>query len=143
MDLHAGRRALAGVLLAMVLVGCEDQADKMSKYPYFLKTLQDRWPVARGSLASDKPNISFVGVLLKDMDGAVAAMDWNYNRPNRDEAIAKLKKVAADFRKDLEDKVDMTGPSIVLKPGATPKDVADATERAYTKYLEFQKMVAE
>jgi len=139
-----GRFLTAAILLAAVLpIGCSDPVEEMSRYPYFLNMLEDRWPKARESLASAEPNVSFVAVLLLDMDGAARAMEWNYQRDNRDAAIAKLKEVSAAFRKDLADKVDMTGANVVLLPGKTAKDVAEATERAYAQYVEFREMVAE
>ena len=139
-----GRFVTVAVLAAMVLpMGCSDPVDEMSRYPYFLKMLEHRWPTARESLASAEPNVSYVAVLLMDMDRAAESMGWNYQRDNREAAIARLKELAAAFRKDLADKVDMKGANVVLLPGKTAKDVAEATERAYARYVEFREMVAE
>ena len=148
--MRAGRDRLAGAGLAVLLAGavlagpagCKNKAAEMSRYPYFLTTLNERWEIARASLGSDKPDISYVVVLLKDMDGAAEALEWSYHGSNRDQAIAKLKDVAAKFRDDLSDKVDLRTPEVRLLPGATAKDVAGAVERAHQDYLQFQPMVA-
>jgi len=113
--MRAGRDRLAGAGLAVLLAGavlagpagCKNKAAEMSRYPYFLTTLNERWEIARASLGSDKPDISYVVVLLKDLDGAAEALEWSYHGSNRDQAIAKLKDVAAKFRQDLSDKVDL------------------------------------
>ena len=144
---HAASRAGLGILLgaaALVgLAGCEDKAEKMSEYPYFLKMLNNRWEFARASFKTDQPRIGFVVVLLKDMDGVAEALGWDYQGANKDEATAKIKEVAKKFRQDLADKVDMRGTNVVLLPGVSAEQVGQAVERAYKHYLEFQPMVAE
>ena len=141
--LRAGLGILLGAAALVGLAGCKDKAEEMSEYPYFLKMLNGRWEYARASFKTDKPRIGFVVVLLKDIDGAVEALEWDYQGANKKEATAKLKDVAKKFREDLADKVDMRGTTVVLLPGVTAEQVAQAIERAHKHYLEFQPMVAE
>ena len=138
--------AVAAVVSACVaavwLGGCRDEVKDMSRYPYFLETLDGRWPVVLASFQSAEPNLDFVPVILKDMEGAAEAMDWSYNEANREEALAKLKSVAKNFRADLSDKLDIRFEKAKLIGDATVKDVAGAVERCHKEYLEFKPMVA-
>ena len=140
-------RAWLSILLASLLLaglaGCKGKADTMSEHLYFLRTLDRRWETIRKSFQSDKPNISFCSVLLRDLSGAVGAMKRTYTKPNRDEAIAKLEALTKTFQAELETKVDMRHSTIRLRPGATFAEVGEVMERGYQEYIEFKKLLGE
>ena len=83
---------LASLLLAG-LPGCEDKAGEISEHPYFLRMLDNRWEIIRKSFKSDKPEIGYSPIILKDLSGAVEAMERTYTKPNRDEAIARASEL--------------------------------------------------
>ena len=124
------------------LAGCEDRADKVSEYPYFLNVINKRWEIARTSLKSDKPDINYVVVLLRDIQGVCESMDWSYQGANRDEAIARIRDITKKFSDDLHTKVDMRFEQAKLLPGVTVQDVAESVEKAYQEYQQFKPMVS-
>ena len=87
---------LLGAFVACLVLasppGCKDRGKRMRQYPYFINTLDRRWKIVRESFQSSEPNIGFAPVLLKDLTGALEAMDDNYKAGNRDEAIRWLKR---------------------------------------------------
>ena len=138
-------RLCLSVVLAWLAVsglpGCGGRAKRMSEYPYFVKTLNRRWGVVLGSFRSDKPNISYVVILLKDLAGAQEAMESSYHESNRATAIAKLDEVVEKFEADLRTKVDMRFGDVRLLPGATVEDVGVIVEAGYKDYLGFKALV--
>ena len=140
-------RVRMSILLASLLVaalpGCKGKAEKMSEYSYFLKMLNNRWEIARKSFQSDKPKIGYAPVLLKDLSGAVDAMERTYTEPNSDQAIAKLKELNRKFKADMNAMVSTRSGKAELMPGATVKGVGEAIEKAYQEYQEFRKLVEE
>ena len=134
---------LLGACLLAGLVGCKDEAKEMSRYPYFIKTLDRRWGIARKAFQSEAPGLNICFVLVQDLDGAVGSMEYSYHRPNRDEAIARLKAIAQAFKADLSKTVDMRSEQVKLLPGVSTQAVGDAIEKAYQEYQQFKPMVAE
>jgi hypothetical protein len=128
-------------VLGAVLAGCSDEADKMSRYPYFIEMLNDRWEIIRKSFASPQPNIDYAPVLLKDLSGALESMEKTYSGPNRDAAVAKLKEVYSQLYTELHAQLLMRGGPVTLKPGATVKGVGESLDKGYRKYTEFQALV--
>lgn len=139
--MRVGLGILLAPLLLASLAGCKGKADTMSEHPYFLRTLDDRWEIVRKSFQSDKPEIGYSPILLKDLSGAVGAMKRTYGKPNRDQAIAKLEALTKKFRAELKTKVDMRDGAIRLMPGATVAEVGEVMERGYQEYLEFKKLL--
>ena len=78
-------RVRASILLASLLLaglaGCKGKADRMSEHPYFLETLDRRWKIVRKSFQSNKPEISYSPILLKDLSGALESMKRTYAKP--------------------------------------------------------------
>ena len=138
-------RVRLGILLASLLLaglaGCKGKADTISEHPYFLKVLDKRWDIIRKSFQSDKPEISYAHVILKDLSGAVYAMKRTYTKPNRDQAIAKLEAFRKKFKAELLAKVDLRYATTRLQPGATVAEVGEVMERGYQEYLEFKKLL--
>lgn len=131
---------LASLVLAG-LAGCKGKAETLSEHPYFLRMLDNRWGIIRKSFQSDKPEIGYSPIILKDLSGAVGAMKRTYTKPNRDQAIAKLEAFRKKFRAELEAKVDMRYGTVRLRPGATVAEVGEVMERGYQEYLEFKKLL--
>jgi len=121
--------------------GRKDKMKEISEYPFFIKGLDERWRIARRSLQSDKPNVSFVAVLARDLDDVHETMQGSYHKPNRDQAVAKAGEIAKAFRADLAKLVDMRHGNVVLLKGATVKDVAETVEKTHKAYLEFRAMI--
>ena len=134
---------LLGTCLLGGLVGCKDEAKEMSKYPYFIETLDRRWGIARKALQSEPPGLNICFVLVQDLEGFVGSMEYSYQAPNRDEAIARLKAITQAFKADMDKTVDMRSEQVKLLPGVSAKAVGDAIEKAYQEYLKFKPMVAE
>ncbi|HET6427741.1 MAG TPA: hypothetical protein VFJ30_04985 [Phycisphaerae bacterium] len=132
---------MASAVLCVTLAGCSKEADTMSRYPYFIETLNERWVIIRASFASDKPNISLPAVLLTDLVGTVEAMEGTYSGPNRDAAIAKLKEVYTQLYAELDAQLVLGHGNVTLKFGATAKGVSESIEKAYKGYTEFQELV--
>jgi len=132
---------LLGSLLLVGLPGCKDKAKKMSQYPYSLEKLDKRWGIARKSFQSDKPEIIFGRVLLKDLDDVLEAMQRTYKASNSDEVIAKLKELHRKFRADMRAMLDTSSIPIKLMPGVKVGDVGEAIDKAYAEYQEFVKLV--
>lgn len=128
-------------VLCAIPVGCSKEADTMSRYPFFIETLNERWVIIRASFASDQPNISLPAVLLTDLAGTVEAMEGTYSGPNRDAAIAKLKEVYAELYTDLDAQLVLGRGNVTLKPGATVKGVGESIEKGYKGYTQFQELV--
>ena len=132
---------LLASLLLVALAGCKAKAKKMSEYPYSVEKLDKRWGVVRKSFQSDKPQLIFGGVLTKDLEDVVDAMERTYNEANRDEVMAKLKELTRKFKADMLALVDARTPSPKLMPDATLEDVGEAIERAYQEYQEVRKLL--
>jgi len=132
---------LASALLPVVAAGCKDEMKEMSEYPFFIKGLDERWEIARQSLQSDKPNVSYVAVLARDLDDVHETLQGSYHKPNRDQAVAKVAEIAKAFRADLTKLVDMRRGHVVLLKGVTAKDVAETVEKTHKDYLEFRAMI--
>ena len=130
------------LLLAWLAAGgCKSEARRMSEYPYFIRTLDARWQVAREGFRTGNPNVSIVAVLLKDLAGAGDSLRLSYDGPNKDRAIAELTQVARQFQEDLAAQVDMRFGSVVLLPGVKPQDVGRSVEKAYQGYARFRELV--
>ena len=132
---------LAGLAGLAGLPGCKSETETISGHPYFLKMLDNRWEIIRKSFKSDKPEIGYTPIVLKDISGLVDAMRRTYTKPNRDQAIAKLEAFRKKFRAELEAKVDTRYGTVRLMPGATVAEVGEVMERGYQEYLEFKKML--
>ncbi len=145
-SLRAARTTGLGILLASGalagLAGCQVRADKVSEYPYFLRVIDKRWEISRASLKSETPDINFVVILLRDLQGVCDSMDWSYQGANREEALAKVRDVRKKFSDDLHTQVDMRFEQAKLLPGVTVAEVAQSVEKAYQQYLVFKPMVA-
>jgi len=138
------RICLAGIAVAalgVTLIGCENEAETMSRYPYFIKLLNERWGIIRESFASDSPNLNFAPVLLKDVSGTLGAMQRTYTGPNRDEAVKKLTELNKQLHTELSAQLVMRGGPVTLQPGATVEGVKASIDKAWKTYTEFQKLV--
>lgn len=113
----------------------------MSRYPYFIETLDERWNVVLKSLRSDNPDVGFVVILLNDLAGAQQSMKASYNEPNRDAAIAELEGMTGKFRAELSTKVDLRFGTVSLLPGATAEEVGVIVEKFHKVYLKFRENV--
>jgi len=132
---------LASALLPVVAAGCKDEMKEMSEYPFFIKGLDERWEIARKSLQSDKPNVSYVAVLATDLEEVRDRLKTTYHKPNKDQAVGKVAEIAKAFRADLAKLVDMRYGRVVLLKGVTAKDVAETVEKTHKDYLEFRAMI--
>jgi len=121
--------------------GRKDRMKEMSEYPFYIKGLDQRWRIARKSLKSDKPNVSYVAVLARDLDDVHEALHRSYHKPNRNQAVARAAEIAKAFRADLAKRVDMHHGSVVLLKHVTAEDVAKTVEKTYKTYLEFRAMI--
>lgn len=133
--------AMSVALLCPVLAGCSDEADRMSRYPYFIETLNGRWEIIRKSFASPQPDIGYAPVLLKDLSGALEIMEKTYSGSNRDAAVVKLREVYSQLYAELHAQLLMRGGTVTLKPGATVKGVGESLDKGYQKYTQFQALV--
>ena len=143
MDTH-GKPAALLVLAAMLFapIGCKSEMDKLSEYPFYLTTLNDRMELAAKSLPSDKPNLNLPYTLVSDMDSAVLAMEDTYRGANRDAAIAKLKEIREGLDAQLATVLRKTPNGAVLLPNKKPADVAAVFDKMYEKYkAEFRPLV--
>jgi len=128
-------------IILSALVGCKGKAREMSRYPYFVKMMDNRWEFVRNSFRSPSPDLGFCPVLLKDIEGIIMAVEASYTGANKAQLIEKLNEMDRSFQGDLAPQVDMRFNPVTLKPGATAEDVGKSIEKAYQKYLEFRKMV--
>ena len=133
--------AITAALVLASLCGCRDKAKQMSRYPYYLTTLDERWEVARESFRSAEPNVGLSVVLLKDIEGAIVTMKKGYNAPNRDAAIAKIEALWRDLRAEFNRHIDLASVNLRLRPGHTAKDVGAAIDEFYPQYRAFAEMV--
>ncbi|KKL89778.1 hypothetical protein LCGC14_1911300 [marine sediment metagenome] len=133
---------IAALLAVAAAPGCKDEAKAMSRYPYYITTLDRRWEVARESFRSAKGgNVGLSIVLLKDVKGVILTMKSGYDEPNRDAAIASLEKLARSLRAELAKQIHLNTVDLKLRPGHTAEDVGKTIEKAYLEYAEFRKMV--
>jgi len=139
--MRPGLIVLASALLLAGAAGCKDEMKEMSEYPFFIKVADERWEIARKSLKSDKPNVSYVAVLATDLDEIRGRLEATYDKPNKDQAVAKVAEIGKAFRADLAKLVDMRYGKVVLLKGVTAEDVAKTVEKTYKTYLEFRAMI--
>ena len=132
---------LAAGLVVVAPSGCKNKAKEMSRYPYFVRMMDDRWEIALGTIRSGQTNIHYCPVLLKDLTGMAETMEVSYNGPNRDQAIAGIRDIAKTFRDDLGSQVDMTHGSVVLLSGVTAEQVGATIDKAHAKYVEIRKLI--
>ena len=132
---------LLALLAAADLAGCRSKAHQMSRYPYFIEMLDRRWGIARDSFRTANPTVGYVAVLLKDLTGAIEAMQATYHGPNKEQGIAQLQEITRQFREDLSTQVEMRYGSVVLLPGVKAEEVGKTIEKAYQAYAKVRPLV--
>ena len=131
---------LAGLVWAPV--GCKSAADELSEYPFYLKTLDDRFALTVKKLHSDQPNISLPHVLLADMNATVITMRDTYQGANRDAAMAKLDSIRQELERGLATVLRPTPSAVFLLPEKKASDVTVIVDKMYEKYkAEFRPLV--
>jgi hypothetical protein len=122
------------VLVLLFVCGCENKVEEMSEYPYYIETLTKRWEVARDSFATNEPNLSFPRVLIRDLEGAIDAMDRTYQGPNREQAISELRSMYQVLRTEFNSQLTMESVETKLLPGHEADEVKASIEKAYARY---------
>ena len=133
--------AAAGVLAALVVAGCKDEAESLSNSGYLLKLQHEAWQNARETLQSANPRLATlfsVHVLLTRR--TPRRVEKGYHGPDKEQLLAKLRSLASKYESEVASKVDMSGNEVRLRPGVTLGEVREAFMKLDEEYRELEAM---
>jgi hypothetical protein len=133
--------AAAGVLAALALAGCKDEAKSLSNSGYLLKLQHEAWQNTRETLQSENPRLTMlhsVHVLLTRR--TPRRVEKGYNGPDKEQLLAKLRSLASKYESEVASKVDMSGNEVRLRAGVTLEQVREAFMNLDPEYRELEAM---
>lgn len=129
---------------ALAAGGCSDPAEDASSADYIFGLLEDAWANARTALASGEPNVGplySVGIVLTQR--LPRRMRKEYHRPNRQEVLAKLNSLAADYEAGISSKLMVTPGSVVMRPGVTIEELRKTFAALDPRYEDLRRLVGQ
>jgi len=138
--------ALAGAaVLAATTAGCKDKAEEISS-PSYSFGLQDKfWADCRAQLhsGSAEPNLDPLRSVWRFLkDRTARSVQRTYTGANKDQVLAALKKLQADYGATVIGKLDIMGHRVRLAGGATLEEVRAAFDQLDPDYRALQALVS-
>ena len=158
--------ALAAALTAVWLCGCGDkQAEKedrgkqgepqmrrrppgrieaaeISSAAYLLARQHALWEAAGRSLRGEKPNLNLLRSIDMYLGGRThRRLAKEYKGSDKEQVLDKLESLRKAYQANVLPQLELTSPSVRLKPGATLEKVRSAFEKVDAEYKSFRAMV--
>ena len=121
--------------------GCGESAKDVSNSAYILGLLGEAWGTCRQACQDGNPNLEVfrsIHVLLNKR--APRRIQKDYGGSNKQELLDGLKALAAAYEASVVPKLDLTGQSVTLRPGATMEQVRTAFLALDEQYRQLEAM---
>ncbi len=134
---------LAAAAAGLLASGCRDKVEELSTATYTLGVLHKVWLKTRESLAAEPPDLNFLRSVEICLDGRTRrAVEMKYDRPNKQQVLAKLVALADAWNRDMMSMVDPSTFAVKLKAGYTAENVRDVFEKLDGEYRKLEAMTA-